>query len=113
MLGQTEQHSAASPLRDEFIDRQAFDDWFASYRTRLQQEQVDDATRQAQMNATNPAMVLRNWLAQRAIEQAEQGEYDELHRLHVALRTPFADRDDDYVSRPPEWGKRLEVSCSS
>jgi uncharacterized protein YdiU (UPF0061 family) len=54
MLGQTEQHSAASPLRDEFIDRQAFDDWFASYRARLQQEQVDDATRQAQMNATNP-----------------------------------------------------------
>ncbi len=30
MLGQTEQHSAASPLRDEFIDREAFDDWFAS-----------------------------------------------------------------------------------
>ena len=54
MLGQTEQHSAASPLRDEFIDRQAFDDWFAQYRTRLQQEQVDDATRQAQMNAANP-----------------------------------------------------------
>lgn len=113
MLGQTEQHSAASPLRDEFIDRQAFDDWFALYRARLRQEQVDDATRQTQMNATNPAMVLRNWLAQRAIEQAEQGEYDELHRLHVALRTPFADRDDDYVSRPPDWGKRLEVSCSS
>lgn len=113
MLSQTEQHSAASPLRDEFIDRQAFDDWFAQYRTRLQQEQVDDATRQAQMNAANPAMVLRNRLAQRAIEQAEQGEYDELHRLHLALRTPFADRDDDYVSRPPDWGKRLEVSCSS
>ncbi|MBR7358581.1 hypothetical protein G3W16_29630, partial [Klebsiella pneumoniae] len=70
MLGQTEQHSAASPLRDEFIDRQAFVDWFAQYRTRLQQEQVDDATRQAKMNAANPAMVLRNWLAQRAIEQA-------------------------------------------
>ena len=113
MLSQTEQNSAASPLRDEFIDRQAFDDWFTLYRSRLQQEQVDDATRQAKMKAANPAMVLRNWLAQRAIEQAEQGQYDELHRLHVALRTPFADRDDDYVSRPPDWGKRLEVSCSS
>uniref|UniRef100_UPI003A8FFACE protein adenylyltransferase SelO family protein n=1 Tax=Enterobacter sp. TaxID=42895 RepID=UPI003A8FFACE len=113
MLGQTEQHSSASPLRDEFIDRQAFDDWFQSYRERLQREGVADDERQAQMNAANPAMVLRNWLAQRAIEQAEKGEYDELHRLHTALRTPFADRDDDYVSRPPDWGKRLEVSCSS
>ncbi len=113
MLGQTEQHSAASPLRDEFIDRQAFDDWFATYRARLHQENVADEVRQAQMNAVNPAMVLRNWLAQRAIEQAENGDYAELHRLHVALRTPFADRSDDYISRPPDWGKRLEVSCSS
>jgi len=113
MLGQTEQHSAASPLRDEFIDRQAFDDWFATYRTRLQRENIADDARQAQMNAVNPAMVLRNWLAQRAIEQAEKGDYAELHRLHEALRTPFAERSDDYVSRPPDWGKRLEVSCSS
>ncbi len=35
MLSLTEQHSAASPLRDEFIDRAAFDDWFARYRVRL------------------------------------------------------------------------------
>ena len=113
MLSQTEQHSASSPLRDEFIDRAAFDDWFAHYRSRLQQDNVADDVRQAQMKAANPAMVLRNWLAQRAISQAEQGDYAELHRLHIALRTPYADRDDDYVSRPPDWGKRLEVSCSS
>ena len=113
MLSQTEQQSAASPLRDEFIDRAAFDSWFVTYRERLQREEIQDDARQAQMKAVNPAMVLRNWLAQRAIEQAEQGDYAELHRLHDALRTPFADRSDDYVSRPPDWGKRLEVSCSS
>ncbi|WP_312153477.1 protein adenylyltransferase SelO [Lelliottia nimipressuralis] len=113
MLSQTEQQSAASPLRDEFIDRAAFDGWFSTYRERLQREEIQDDARQAQMKAVNPAMVLRNWLAQRAIEQAEQGDYAELHRLHDALRTPFADRSDDYVSRPPDWGKRLEVSCSS
>lgn len=113
MLSQTEQQSAASPLRDEFIDRAAFDGWFSTYRERLQREEIQDDARQAQMKAINPAMVLRNWLAQRAIEQAEQGDYAELHRLHDALRTPYADRSDDYVSRPPDWGKRLEVSCSS
>ena len=47
MLSQTAQQSAASPLRDEFVDRQAFDDWFAAYRARLQQEQIDDDTRRA------------------------------------------------------------------
>ncbi|MCS0535311.1 protein adenylyltransferase SelO [Citrobacter portucalensis] len=113
MLSEAEQHSAQSPLRDEFIDRAAFDDWFTRYRSRLQQDNIADAVRQTQMKAVNPAMVLRNWLAQRAISQAEQGDYAELHRLHQVLRTPFADRDDDYASRPPDWGKRLEVSCSS
>ncbi|MDA8478873.1 protein adenylyltransferase SelO [Citrobacter sp. Awk 4] len=113
MLSQTEQQSAASPLRDEFIDRTAFDEWFTQYRARLQREQVDDALRQQHMQRANPAVVLRNWLAQRAIEDAQRGDTRELHRLHQVLRTPFTDRDDDYVSRPPDWGKRLEVSCSS
>ncbi|WET38940.1 protein adenylyltransferase SelO [Citrobacter enshiensis] len=113
MLSQTEQQSSASPLRDEFIDLAAFDEWFTQYRARLQLEQVDDALRQQHMQRANPAVVLRNWLAQRAIEDAERGDTRELHRLHQVLRTPFADRDDDYVSRPPDWGKRLEVSCSS
>lgn len=112
-LSLTEQHSAASPLRDEFIDRAAFDRWFSDYRSRLQREEVSDDARRRSMQENNPAMVLRNWLAQRAIEQAESGDYAEFARLHQALRTPFADRDDDYVARPPEWGKRLEVSCSS
>jgi len=113
MLSMTEQQSASSPLRDEFIDRAAFDAWFSDYRARLQQDEMDDATRQHSMKQVNPAVVLRNWLAQRAIEQAERGEYAEFERLHEALRDPFADRNDDYASRPPEWGKRLEVSCSS
>lgn len=113
LLSETEQHSHASPLRDEFIDRAAFDDWFAQYRRRLQQEQVDDAQRQQAMKQANPALVLRNWLAQRAIEQAEKGDYQELHRLHAALRDPWSDSEDDYSRRPPDWGKGLEVSCSS
>lgn len=113
MLSLTEQYSAASPLRDEFIDRAAFDDWFARYRVRLQQDEVTDSERQQLMQSVNPALVLRNWLAQRAIEAAEKGDMTELYRLHEALRNPFSDRDDDYVSRPPDWGKRLEVSCSS
>lgn len=113
MLGESEQASASSPLRDEFIDRAAFDSWFAGYRKRLCDEQIDDVRRQVHMRSVNPAIVLRNWLAQRAIEQAEQGEMSELKRLNNALSQPFADRTDDYIHRPPDWGRRLEVSCSS
>lgn len=113
MLCASEQASAASPLRDEFIDRETFDGWFADYRARLRDEQIDDAQRQARMRGVNPALVLRNWLAQRAIEQAEQGDMRELKRLHSALSQPFIDRTDEYIQRPPDWGRRLEVSCSS
>lgn len=104
LLSHSEQLSAASPLRDEFIDRAAFDSWFAGYRARLRDEQVDDAQRQQRMQGVNPALVLRNWLAQRAIEQAEAGDVGELERLHAALADPFTDREDDYVRRPPDWG---------
>lgn len=113
MLSVSEQHSAASPLRDEFIDRAGFDSWFERYRARLRDEQIDDVRRQQHMQSINPALVLRNWLAQRAIEQAEQGDMGELARLHEVLTQPFSDRQDDYVNRPPDWGRHLEVSCSS
>lgn len=113
LLSQTEQQQAASPLRDEFIDRGAFDAWFARYRRRLEGEGVDDSVRQQAMKAANPAVVLRNWLAQRAIEGAERDDPAELIRLLAALSDPFTDREDDYVRRPPDWGRHLEVSCSS
>ena len=88
LLSHSEQLSAASPLRDEFIDRAAFDSWFAGY-ARLRDEQVDDAQRQQRMQGVNPALVLRNRLAQRAIEQAEADDMGELERLHAALADPL------------------------
>ncbi|NIY49145.1 protein adenylyltransferase SelO [Cedecea colo] len=113
MLSLTGQNDASSPLRDEFIDRASFDSWFTRYRERLQIEQVDDAERQKAMKAANPSLVLRNWLAQRAISGAEQGDITELARLHEALSQPFAEHEGDLTQRPPDWGKHLEVSCSS
>lgn len=113
MLSETQQSDAQSPLRDEFIDRQSFDSWFTGYRARLQTEQVSDAERQQAMKSANPSVVLRNWLAQRAINAAEQGDVSELARLHEVLRRPFDEHESDFTRRPPDWGKRLEVSCSS
>jgi uncharacterized protein YdiU (UPF0061 family) len=104
-----------SPLRDEFIDRLAFDNWYQQYRQRLQQESVSDAERQQAMKAANPKLILRNYLAQQAIEDAEKGDIGKLTRLHQALLQPFADDSqyDDLAALPPDWGKHLEISCSS
>lgn len=113
MLCETQQNEAHSPLRDEFIDRQAFDSWFTRYRSRLQTEQVSDDQRQKTMKSANPSVVLRNWLAQRAISAAEQGDISELAGLHQVLSRPFDEHEGDFTRRPPDWGKHLEVSCSS
>ena len=114
LLSETQQAESRSPLRDEFIDREAFDGWYLRYRNRLMEEQVSDEERQAVMKAANPAVILRNYLAQQAIEEAERGEQGALAHLHQALQQPFSDETAaEYRQRPPDWGKTFEVSCSS
>ena len=114
-LSAVEQQQSRSPLRDEFIDREAFDSWYNVYRQRLLQDEQSDEQRQQAMKQANPALVLRNYLAQQAIEQAEQDDVSVLARLHHALLQPFDDAPEfaDLTRRPPDWGKKLEVSCSS
>lgn len=68
------------------------------------------------MNRVNPKYVLRNYLVQIAITQAtEKRDFTEIARLLDLLRDPFAERPDmeKYAVPPPDWGKRLVVSCSS
>ncbi|MBF6907460.1 YdiU family protein, partial [Acinetobacter baumannii] len=56
--------AADAPLRDLFIDRDAFDAWAVGYRERLRQEGSRDEVRRAAMNRVNPIYILRNYLAQ-------------------------------------------------
>ncbi|XBS68079.1 protein adenylyltransferase SelO [Acerihabitans sp. KWT182] len=115
LLSESETASVLSPLRDEVKDLAGFDHWYGIYRRRLETEGVDDDTRRYAMRARNPRFVLRNYLAQRAIEGAEQNDTTFLHRLLQALRHPFDDLPDlaDLAAQPPEWGRHLEISCSS
>ncbi|WON78768.1 protein adenylyltransferase SelO [Serratia sp. UGAL515B_01] len=115
LLCDVEQQHKDTPLRDDFIDRAAFDTWYQHYRQRLQQEGVSDAERQQAMKKANPKLILRNYLAQQAIEAAEQDDVSKLARLHQALQRPFDDNTEyeDLAALPPDWGKHLEISCSS
>ncbi len=115
LLSRSEVAEARSPLRDEIKDVPRFDLWFARYRRRLQQDEPDDLTRCRNMQAKNPRVILRNYLAQQAIEGAQQDDITFLTRLHQALRDPFTDNPayDDMAQLPPDWGRALTVSCSS
>ncbi|HSJ48409.1 MAG TPA: YdiU family protein [Gammaproteobacteria bacterium] len=103
------------PLRDSFVDRAAFDTWAQDYRQRLAQEGMDAPQRRARMQAVNPKYILRNYLAEQAIRDAQGGDYREIDRLLALLQRPFDEQPEmvAYAAPPPDWGRRLEVSCSS
>lgn len=103
-------------LRDCFLDREAFDAWAARYRERLRAEGSRDEERKARMDRVNPRYVLRNYLAQAAIEQATtHKDYAEIARLRELLSDPFIERPgmEAYAAPPPDGGKHIIVSCSS
>ncbi len=102
-------------VRDEIADVEAFDTWVADYRARLRSEQSDHAARAARMNAVNPKYVLRNHLAQRAIEVAQSGDASEIETLMALLRRPFDEHSEHeaYAAEPPPEARHIEVSCSS
>lgn len=114
-LGDSAPEQAVAVLRDDFVDLAGFDAWAAQYVERAAREGDDQDARRQRMHAVNPKYILRNYLAQRAIEAAERGDYSEVRQLHAVLTRPFDEQPgmESYAERPPEWGKHLEISCSS
>lgn len=104
-----------SPLRDDFLNRDAFDAWANRYGQRLHADTRSADERRAAMNRINPKYILRNYLAQNAIDKAQTGDFSEVDRLLAILQKPFDEQPEHeaYAALPPDWGKKLEVSCSS
>ena len=101
--------------RNDFIDRDAIDQWFRDYIARLQAESSVDSDRKKRMNAVNPKYILRNHLAQAAIEKAQQQDFSEVAKLLNILETPFDEQEqyEEYANPPPPDLEFIEVSCSS
>lgn len=114
-LGEQAPIQAVASLRDEFVDLAGFDQWASDYCARAAAGDNDQHARRTRMHAVNPLYVLRNYLAQQAIEAAEQGDYGPVRELHAVLSQPFEAQVGmaRYAERPPQWGKHLEISCSS
>ena len=67
------------------------------------------------MDKANPRYVLRNYLAQEAIQTAEHGDLSVLNLLIEVLQNPYTEEKkyDKFSEIPPEWAKKIEISCSS
>lgn len=102
-------------LRDLFLDREAFDAWALHYAERLRAEASVDIERARRMNRVNPKFVLRNHLAETAIQRAREGDFSEVQRLLKVLQHPYDEQPENEADAgfAPDWAAQLEVSCSS
>ena len=100
---------------DLFVDREAATLWMDLYLTRCELEDKGPEYRCQKMRGVNPKYILRNYLAQQAIDKAQQGDFCEVEILSTLLKTPFNEHSgfESYAQLPPEWGKKMEISCSS
>ena len=104
------------PFVDLFVDRAGAQAWLKRYSARLGSDPTKNwQERVAGMLAVNPLYVLRNHIAQQAIEAAEKGDFGEVQRQYELLRDPFSARAglEAYAAAPPAGAPHLEVSCSS
>jgi hypothetical protein len=98
-----------------FADRAGIDAWLERYSARLGAEGSVDAERAARMRRVNPKYVLRNWIAQEAIERAEARELGLIEELRRLLADPFAEHPgmERYAEPPVAGSPGVPVSCSS
>ncbi len=116
-----------APLRPAFYDAGVLDrphrgrvlGWLRAYAERVQAEGRPQTHRVARMNSANPKYVLRNYLAQQAIDAAAEGNTGVIERLLRVLSRPYDDQagEDDLAERRPEWARHRAgcsmLSCSS
>ena len=87
--------------------------WFTQYLNRLQVETISDDERKNKMNLGNPKYVLRNYMAQLAIDAADKGDYTIIEELHTLLKKPYDEQPNmqKWFAKRPDWA-RVKVGCS-
>jgi len=87
--------------------------WFENYSERLRKETFSDEERKKNMNAVNLKYVLRNYMAQLAIDDADKGDYKLIDTLFKMLKRPYDEQPEyeKWFAKRPDWAKD-KVGCS-
>ena len=102
-------------IKDDCLDRHQFESFFAQYESIREHQNIEDLD--AQMTLANPQYILRNHMAQKAIELAERNDFSEVERLFQLLSMPFTKQPEletasDLAPLPTDIPE-IMVSCSS
>ncbi|MGB0781055.1 MAG: hypothetical protein ACPGQN_04675, partial [Candidatus Poseidoniaceae archaeon] len=101
-------------LEDAFYDettipKEQWKQWLQSWW-----ERVEGNPNRTMMLSTNPKYVLRNWMAQLAIDAAEKEDYSVAEELYELLKDPYGEQpqhEEKWFQKRPEWA-RHRVGCS-
>ncbi|MTH16788.1 protein adenylyltransferase SelO [Flavobacterium sp. LC2016-01] len=87
--------------------------WFSDYLERLKVESLSDDERSQKMNLINPKYVLRNYMAQLAIDSADKEDYSLIDELYTLLQKPYDEQPEyeKWYAKRPDWA-RSKVGCS-
>ncbi|TXL09353.1 hypothetical protein BMR09_00975 [Methylococcaceae bacterium CS3] len=87
--------------------------WLRQYIARVQEDKTSDESRNQTMNSVNPKYVFRNYLAQLAIDKAEQGDHSMVNELLEVLRNPYNEQPayQTWAEKRPDWA-RTKAGCS-
>lgn len=93
----------------------AYRTWLKNWAQRIvKQPQADTVDLMA---AANPRFILRNYLSQQIIDQAELGDFSLLDQAAQWIKTPYEANDTDYQKIRPAWATAKPgctmLTCSS
>ena len=100
-------------IKDEVVG------WLKQYTARVQADGTSDADRKGGMDLVNPKYVLRNYMAQLAIDAADEGDNSIVLELLDLLRRPYDEQPENekWFAKRPEWARHRPgcsmLSCSS
>lgn len=109
------QHKEYEAIKDDCLDRRQFEAFLTQYERIREHQDTDELD--AAMTAVNPHYILRNHMAQKAIELAERDDFSEVERLFCLLSQPYTrqtalEKPEDLAPLPSDVPEVM-VSCSS
>ena len=94
---------------EDNIPENEWNNWLEKWWSR-----VNGKPDQVRMKNSNPKYVLRNWMAQLAIDAAEKEDYSIANELYEILKQPYDEQpkfEKKWFQKRPEWA-RNRVGCS-
>lgn len=95
------------------VYEEQWEEWLMHYGNRIGENTISTQERSYLMHSSNPKYVLRNYMAQLAIDAADEGDYSLVDELFELLKRPYDEQPEmeKWFAKRPSWADH-KVGCS-